>query len=482
GKLEDKTGLLKWLEYYRSVREDKANYKCPGEDTLRKCLDHYIKGSINYRKDFGYKNDLLLEYNARIVHFPVAFVHTIDVFDVQSAIKCGAKSNFAVIARSGGHSYESYSIGDRDCVLIVDLRYMNKIIIDVITQTAIIETGNTLDTLYYSLNKHAFVFPSGDCSTIGVGGIILGGGQGYLMRKFGLSCDNILDAQIVLANGTIVNHVKEYSDLFWALRGAGNAGYGIVTTLTLKIYPIQKIVTRMIFSYDIDKAQLVYSVMNKLGNSFHQNLTLGIDHQINGSLDINGYYLGSLNELKPHIQELINLTKPKNKSYAEGDWYHTIIFDTRGTRGHYKVKSFFIYSPGLSDEGVKYLIEFKKTFKCSLFTRTWLFGEKVNKIGQKESAYVHRGFMWILLMQIELDKDNYEICLKEFENFSLVFQKTYTSAESYQNVMDRELDNWQCRYYGENFERLVEIKRKYDPNNLFNWNQSIPINTKISCY
>ncbi|CAG8613162.1 16159_t:CDS:2, partial [Dentiscutata heterogama] len=152
------------------------NYKCPEEDALQKCLKHYVKGPTYFRKDyFAYKKDLLFNHNTRTIHFPVAFVHPLDVLDVQSAIKCGAKLNFTVIARSGGHSEENYSIGDRDCILIVDLRNMNKIFVDVTTQTALIETGNTLDTLYYGLNEYTFAFPSGECSSTGVGGIIMGG-------------------------------------------------------------------------------------------------------------------------------------------------------------------------------------------------------------------------------------------------------------------------------------------------------------------
>ncbi|CAG8585173.1 12343_t:CDS:2, partial [Racocetra persica] len=189
------------------------------------------------------------------------FVHPVNALDIQSAIKCGAKLNFTVIARSGGHSLEGYSIEDRDCDLIVDLRYMNKIIMDMAIQTAIIETGNTLDTLFRSLNEHVFAFPTGECSTASVDGIILGGGHRYLMRKFGMSSDNILDAQIVLANRTIINHAKGYHDLFWALRGARNAGYS------------------------------------------------------------------SLNEAKPHIQEFIKLTKSKNESCIELDWYYANIAD-----------------------------------------------------------------------------------------------------------------------------------------------------------
>ncbi|CAG8616959.1 6303_t:CDS:2 [Cetraspora pellucida] len=453
-----------------------------GEESLQECLDPRIKGTISYRKDFAYKNDLLLQYNARVIHYPVAFVHPIDVFDVQSAIKCGAMLNFTVIPRSGGHSDESYSIGDRDCILIVDLRYMSKIIIDTTTQTAKIETGNTLNTLYYSLNEHVFAFPSGECSTTGVAGIILGGGHGYLMRKFGMSCDNILDAQIVLANGTIVNHAKEYPELFWALRGAGNAGYGIVTTLTLKIYPIPKIVTSMVLTYDFYQTQLVYSVINKLGNSFHQNLTLMFDHQNDVQFEIRGYYLGSLKEAKPHIQKLIDLAKPKNELYVEGDWYNRLVVNTVGNRGHYKDKSFYIGSSGLSYEGVEYLMEFMKNLKRNFLIRTMLAGGRVDEIGRNETAFVHRGLLYMLLIEVTLDEDNYEIRLKDLEIFSRVFQKNYTSFESYQNHIDKELDNWQCRYYAENFRKLVEIKQKYDPNNLFNWSQSIPTSNEILCY
>ncbi|CAG8805913.1 15337_t:CDS:2, partial [Racocetra persica] len=238
----------------------------------------------------------------------------------------------------------------------------------VATQTAIVETGNTLDTLSRSLNKHVFAFPSGECASLGVSGIILGGistGYGYLTQKFGMSSDNILDTQIVLANGTIVNHAKEYPDLFWALRDAGNAGYS------------------------------------------------------------------SLNEAKPHIQELIELTKPKNESYVEWDWYHANIVDTAWKNfNHYKATSFYIDTPGLFYKGVEYLIKFIRNLKYQIFVRTALFGGgKVNEIERNETAFVHRNFMYFLGIGVTLDKDNYEICIEDLKSFSRVFQKHYTSFE-----------------------------------------------------
>ncbi|RIB09039.1 hypothetical protein C2G38_2109624, partial [Gigaspora rosea] len=404
------------------------------EDNLQNCLNIYIRGPTYYRKDFAYKNDLLLKSNSRVIHIPVVFVHPIDVLDVQSAIICGKNLNFTVIARSGGHSSESYSIGDSN--------YAN-------TQTAKIGPGVTLNTLYYSLSEQDFAFPSGECSTIGVG-IMMGGGLGGLMRKFGTSSDNLRDAQIVLANGTIVDHVKEYPDLFWALRGAGNAGYGIVTSLTLKIYPIQKIVTSMVFTYDFDQTKLVYSVMNELGNSFHQNLYIETNHEDDIQFVIRGLYLGSLNEAKPHVQKLIELTNPKNESYVEGDWYNTFTINDIGSRNIYKDKTFYIDSSGLSCEGVEYLMGFMKNFTTNFLVVTMLVTGRVNEIGRNETAFVHRGLLYMMQILIYLDEVNYET-------------QNYTSYESYQNHIDKDLYDWQCRYYGEHFGKLVEIKQKYNP-------------------
>ncbi|CAG8592739.1 14475_t:CDS:2 [Cetraspora pellucida] len=468
--------------YLRTVvKLNKHKGKCPREDSLRKCLDQYIKGTLNYRDDFfDYSADLEVEYNQQIIHFPVAFVHPIDVLDVQNAIKCGTELDYPIVARSGGHSYEGYGIGDKDCYLVVDLVNFNKTTIDITSQTAIIETGNKLNSLYYSVNQYGFASPGGVCPFIGVGGLITGGGVGFLNRKFGFSSDNILDAQIVLANGTIVNNANKYPELLWAIRGAGNAGYGIITTLTLKIYPIPKVVTSLTFRYDWDQIPLIISVMNQFGNNFHQNLTLLISI-FKFKTYIDGIYLGSADELQPHVQEFIKLTKPKSVSYSENDLYNLLTRNSGSFNetGSFKVKSFFINSNGLSGEGVQHLMKFIESFECGFRIEIILLGGgRVNEIMRNETAFVHRGFM--NHMEIKAVEPS-EMCLQNLKFFAHHFQQKYTNYESYQNLIDRQLDNWQCRYYRENFEKLVEIKRKYDPYNVFHWNQSIPINTEISC-
>ncbi|CAG8643442.1 3637_t:CDS:2, partial [Cetraspora pellucida] len=411
-----------------------------------------------------------------LAEYILAFVHPVDILDIQNTIKCGAELNFPIVARSGGHSSECYSIGDKDCYLVVDLVNLNKITVDVTSQIAIIGTGNTLDSLYYKVNLYGFAFPGGVCPYVGVGGLILGGGMGHLSREFGCSSDNILDAQIVLANGTVVNNAKEYPELLWAIRGAGNAGYGIVTALTLRIYPIQKIATYFYLTYDLDQTPLIISVMNQMGNNLHQNLSFIMRILTSGSQPyIYGIYLGSADELQSHIHEFINLSKPKNVSYIEGDLYE--LFNIEGISPedveNFKLKSFFIDSAGLSEEGVKYLMKFRESFKCELAFEIALLGGRIDEIKRNETAFVHRGFMYHIIITSTMPSEK---CLQDLEKFSQYFQLKYTNYESYQNIIDRQLDNWQDRYYGENFEKLVEIKRKYDPYNIFRWNQSIPTN------
>ncbi|KAF0376321.1 FAD-binding domain-containing protein [Gigaspora margarita] len=464
---------------------DFPDSKCPEEEALRKCLNQsYIKGPIYFRdNESSYSTDLDVEYNRRVIYFPTAFVHAKDVIDVQNAIKCAAKLKYPIVARSGGHSYEGFGIGDKDCYLVVDLANLNQINIDVNSQTAVVGPGNRLEPIYNKTSEHVFAFPAGTCPYVGVGGLITGGGFGYLNRKFGMSSDNILDAQIVLANGTVVHNAKNYPEIFWAIRGAGNAGYGIVTSFTLKIHPIQKTTTVIDLLYDFDQAPLLLSVMNKLGSKIHQNITLliSIDPE---HLGIHGVYLGSANELQNHLQEFIKLSKPKNITYTENTLYHTLVDGMEGpdVNGYYKAKSYFIDFKGLSDEGIKSLMNFLKSFECEVYSVILLVGGgKVNEIGRNETAFVHRGFLYHMEIKITLDSENSEMCLQDFDKFSQEFRRNYTYYESYQNLNDRQLDNWQCRYYAENFERLVKLKQKYDPYNLFNWNQSIPTNTKISC-
>ncbi|KAF0425632.1 FAD-binding domain-containing protein [Gigaspora margarita] len=457
---------------------------CHGEESLRDCLkDSKFEGTTHFRSDIVYDVDLGREYNLRVIRYPVAFVHPINKIDVSKAIICGANHIFPVIARSGGHSFESYSIGDKNCTLVVDLINFNKISINKADKTA----------------WAGFAFPSGSCPSVGAGGVILGGGEGLLIRKFGMSSDNLVDAQIVLADGTIVENANatKYADLFWALKGAGNAGYGIVTSLTLQIHEIPKTVTLMNFTYNFnpESIKLIYQTINELGRGFDKDLTIIIGFLHPGNVAfVRGIYLGPQNKLEEILGDFIEKSKPKEDKewrYSEGDWFSSIYKNSRypmnteeGAKHprtvsrSLKIKSFYVDNPGLSNKGVESLFDFMEAIKkeegCGFYIETTLYGGgEVNEIPRNKTAFVHRGFMYDILTDVSLPLTGGEKCLNLLENFALEFRK-YTSFESFQNIIDKELDFWQHRYYRENIEKLVEIKLKYDPHEVFRWSQSIP--------
>ncbi|CAG8660721.1 3724_t:CDS:1 [Acaulospora colombiana] len=324
-----------------------------------------------------------------------------------------------------------------------------------------------------------------------------------------MASDNIVSAEVVLADGRFLSPVNStsHSDLFFALSGAGNAGYGIITSLNIKIYPIPEKVTYFQLSYDDSNIQNVFDAYGRIGTLLSEDFSLYLtlspreiwgNNSCASADEINlfcmGTYLGSLEEAKAKLSDYLNHSSPISTVFTEATWYEEILsfvgggnlenlinpgFDPEPS----KVKSFFIDPPGLSEEAVTVLQTFINTVKCRTLAMFELFGGGVvNNFSPIETAFVHRNSLYLLQFEMKLrgvDEIVRQECLEEIKNFSLIFQEYYTSYYSYQNYIDSELTDWGHRYYGQHFERLVEIKAKYDPHNLFNWNQSIP-NSVIS--
>ncbi|KAF0562525.1 FAD-binding domain-containing protein [Gigaspora margarita] len=499
--------------------------KCPDVGIIRECLTgSEIKGLVRYyscginctnENDMksDYCHDIAEEKNTRIFHYPVAIVHPLNALEVSKAIQCGKKCNISVVARAGGHSYESYSIGDKNCDLVVDLVNFKNININENNNTAVVGPGNRLGKLYYKLNNAGFAFPSGNCPSVGVG-VILGGGEGRLTREYGMSSDNLIDAQIVLANGTIVESVNNSDkDLLWALQGAGSAGYGIVTNLTLRIHPIRKRVTsyELKYEFSLKTLKFLYSRLNKHWRKLNTRLAVEIHQVFNtkvNTISVKGLYLGEMRGIKGYLEKIFG--EPiDGDCYSVSDWFMAITGNSTVTsedkvnefvndkdkkeHNKFKVKSFYVGTErphrGLSKDGVEYLFNFLnkiKNYECGSYVITTLYGGgKFNKKERNETAYIHRGFLYDIFINMRLPKNNTtveEYCICQLNKFATKFQKKYTSYESFQNYIDKDLDNWQYRYYGENFKKLVEIKNKIDPTNVFRWNQSIPTTTTVDIY
>lgn len=190
--------------------------------------------------EFGY-DDARHAYNTRFSRFPAAVVRCRDAADVQAAVGWARGSGMLVAARSGGHSYEARSVPDGG--IVIDLAAMNPVVVswDGEGPVASIGAGARLGDICRALATEGLALPAGSCPGVGIGGLTLGGGIGYLSRRFGLTCDSLIAAEMVTAAGESVTASEtENADLLWALRGGGG-GLGVVTRFEFRVQPLTEV-------------------------------------------------------------------------------------------------------------------------------------------------------------------------------------------------------------------------------------------------
>jgi hypothetical protein len=169
---------------------------------------------------------------------PLAIICVANAKDIQAAVALAKKHELELAIRSGGHSVAGYSSSDGG--IVIDLRDMRKIEVDAVSKTAWVETGLTAKEVTDELDKHNLALGFGDTGSVGIGGITLGGGIGFLVRKFGMAIDNLLAAEIVTADGEIlIADSQNHSDLFWAIRGGGG-NFGVVTKFKYRLHELSE--------------------------------------------------------------------------------------------------------------------------------------------------------------------------------------------------------------------------------------------------
>lgn len=437
------------------------------------------------QKDYD-KARLVANYYTSKNSYPDAIVYCTSTQDVQNAVKWALCKNIPVRIRSGGHNHEGFSTGKG---LVIDVSKMKKIEINHKTNVATIQPGITGGELYQRLFQEGLTQVGGTCADVGISGLVLTGGMGPLLRHYGLTCDTLLALEMVNAKGEIITVTKdnEYKDLFWACQGGGGGNFGVVTSIVLQTYPAQKVIW---FNIGWDWSQPFEEVINTWQELFsngdkkwfsHIDIwakQFPIEKLKKQPLKVLGVYYGTLEDAKKDLAPLLSIGQPNEHSIELVDWVQAIknfedataVFLT--DKPEYKSSGAYAMKP-LPKEAVKIIIDTLQNSKSPLLNvLLFSMGGVSADTPPTASAYFYRKAIFFLDYSIQWltpEEDKNQIAELDALRTKLL---PYTVGDYIGNP-DRSLKDYLKAYFGDNVERLRCIKRKYDPNHLFQFEQGV---------
>jgi len=418
-------------------------------------------------------------WNAMIERRPALIAQCADVTDVVAAVKYAAALGLMAVARCGGHSVSGASLPEGG--ILVDLSCLRAIDVDPKARLARVGGGVLLGELDAATQAHGLAVTAGVEPETGVGGLALGGGIGFLARKLGLTIDSLVGAQVVLADGSVVEaNEREYADLFWALRGGGGQ-FGVVTRFDFRLHPIgPEIVTGTVF-YPLEKARQVLRYVREFMHEASDDVSLvpafmkvpavePFPATWHGKpcLAIVGLHLGAEPEAREALQPLLELgdmifgfvdTQP----YVE---FQKSFAGASPHGGRYYWKSIFV--DDLSDELVDVMVDGIRTLPGEysiLFMET--LGGVAGRVGAEETAFSNRKARYNLGVSTgwvdpSLDEQVMAAARACYEKLA-----PFSDGTVYLNYLDRDELGRAQQGLGPNYTRLRAIKAKYDPEGRF---------------
>ncbi|NBI27918.1 FAD-binding oxidoreductase [Chengkuizengella marina] len=436
-----------------------------------------LTGKVIYPNDPAYQQ-ARMNWNPFTNAFPIVFVFAQQKEDVSNAVRWARENNVPIRMRSGGHSLAK-DFSQVNGGIVIDVSEMRNIELDEKNGTAVVEAGIRVGPLVKFLAQKGVLAPFGDSPTVGIGGISTGGGITVVQRTTGLISDNILAATLVDANGDVVTVSENNNpDLLWAIRGGGGGNFGIITSYTFKVRSAPFQVGIYEITWPWEQLEEVINVWQRWSPSVDVRLgsTLEVFSQSDGMLESRGIFFGSQAELEKLLAPLTGVGTPTKVFVKEVTLPEAIEFwipseplfsDENSTWSSTWAELI------LPDEALKTIRSFleKATGTSNFFFLN--SGGAMNQVPSDETAFFWRNTKFYMEWNAKWTKD-----AEAQKNIRLV-QNTRTELSpyivgSYVNVPDLGIKNFGQEYYGNNFSRLQQVKAKFDPDNIFNFAQSIP--------
>jgi FAD/FMN-containing dehydrogenase len=467
-------------------------------------LRRKLSGSLIRPDSAGYDRARLLFDRRFDAVMPAAVAQVASDTDIAHCLSFAKHHGLPIRLRSGGHSYIGASIGPG---LVIDLRSLAGVSVDSAAQTATIGAGAALVDVYNDLAKHGVSIPAGSCPSVGLSGLALGGGIGVVARRYGLTCDQLVEARIVTAAGTTMTcNATTNSDLYWALRGGGGS-FGVVTSMTLGTHAADPLAHAFVTWPWAAAAQVVTAwqpwataAPHSLWSSAH---VLATDGTGSPTISVAAVMVGSSSSLDHHIGELIAAipTPPTGRFVDSASYEYTMMLESGcaslsveqchvavetpgGTlpRDAFVAGSDFFRHP-IPAAGVHALVaavEHRQNDPrlgaggASLD----ILGGAVDSLAADATAWVHRGSLFDAQYTASwgTTPGNGPLARNQHSLASIhATLRPYASGEAYQNYADDTLHNPQQAYYGANLARLIEVRRTYDPTGVFSQPQGVPL-------
>jgi FAD/FMN-containing dehydrogenase len=423
-------------------------------------------------------------WNQLFAHSPAVVVFAKETADVVNALAWARQNGLPVRARSGRHALEGWNAVDDG--MVIDVSELKSVTIDAAERTATVGAGLNQMEAVKALGAAGFAAPTGTEGSVGLVGATLGGGFGLLTRNYGMASDNLLAAEIVIAPAgggaeVVVADSQHNANLLWALRGAGNGNFGVVTSLTYRIYPLTQASHVVATWPGLDDFAAVFDVWQRCAPYADRRLTSQLETSSHEVVLSGVLASGTPTEARQLLEPILSIGHPDVVA-TEATWadvYTAFQIPIDQEPANWKFTSQFISEP-LPPEAINLLGKCLSAAPegCNYFTNA--FGGVVpNSEPTGGAAFAHRnalyyaepGAGWGIRGGPAADEQQTRDCLDWVAQTSEALQPYVNGA--YVNVPNNGMPDWETAYWGANVGRLRAIKATYDPCGVFNFEQGL---------
>lgn len=466
-----------------AIKELDGKTEMLGQDIVD-AFAQQLRGQLLREGDKGYDEARQI-WNAMIDRRPALIARCVGGADVIQSVQFAKKTNLLVAVRGGGHNIAGNAVCDGG--LMIDLSPMKSVQVNPDTRRAFVEPGATLGEFDQAAQAFGLATPLGINSTTGVAGLTLGGGFGWLSRKYGMSIDNLISADVVTADGKLLRASADQNpDLFWAIRGGGG-NYGVVTSFEFELHSVGPEIYGGLVVYPADQAKSLLTQYRQFVETIPEELNVWVvlrkapplpflPQEVHGR-DVVVFpfcYAGDTGK----GQGLLDPLRGFGKAYGEHSgpmpfaaWQQA--FDpllTPGARNYWKSHNFTELNDGAIDSVIEYARKLPSP-QCEIFIG--LLGGQTARVAPDAMAYSSRDTKFVLNVhgRWETPSEDQRVITwaRDFFNASA----PYATGSVYVNFLTQEETDRVGAAYGSNYKRMVELKKKYDPTNLFRLNQNI---------